>query len=155
MTNSRGQWLLLAYRLSQMSSTKRNAIWRKLDRLGVARVGDGLVALPPDAPTRERVERVCSEIREYGGSAGLWLAVPLECCQAREIVEGMRAARAREYQRVISRASAVRDAEPERRIRTAGQLGVTLRRIGKRDFFPPADREAARRAVRELTADQR
>jgi hypothetical protein len=28
-------------------------VWRKLERLGVARLGDGLVALPADARMRE------------------------------------------------------------------------------------------------------
>ena len=38
-------WVLLAYRLPRVPSTPRSAVWRKLKRLGVAQLGDGLVAL--------------------------------------------------------------------------------------------------------------
>jgi hypothetical protein len=47
-----GQWVLLSYRLPREPSTPRITIWRKLKRLGVAQISDGLVALPADARTR-------------------------------------------------------------------------------------------------------
>src|SRR6266540_843167 len=40
-----GQWVLLSYRLPREPSTPRIGVWRKLERLGVTRLGDGLVAL--------------------------------------------------------------------------------------------------------------
>ena len=43
------EWLLLAYRMPREPSTPRIAVWRKLGGLGVAKLGDGLVALPADA----------------------------------------------------------------------------------------------------------
>jgi hypothetical protein len=48
---SLGRWVLLAYRLPREPSNPRVGVWRKLERLGVARLGDGLVALPADART--------------------------------------------------------------------------------------------------------
>jgi hypothetical protein len=51
-----GSWVLLAYRLPREPSNPRVAVWRKLERLGVARLGDGLVALRADARTREHLE---------------------------------------------------------------------------------------------------
>ena len=47
------EWLLLAYRLPREPSTPRIAVWRKLGRLGVGKIGDGLVALPADARSQE------------------------------------------------------------------------------------------------------
>jgi len=49
-----GEWVLLSYRLPGEPSTPRIALWRKLRRLGVAQISDGLVALPRGARTREQ-----------------------------------------------------------------------------------------------------
>ena len=40
---------MLTYRLPRDPSTPRGVVWRKLRRLGVAQLADGLVALPADA----------------------------------------------------------------------------------------------------------
>ncbi len=45
-----GEWVLLSYRLPREPSTPRIAVWRKLKRLGVAQISDGLVALPARGP---------------------------------------------------------------------------------------------------------
>jgi hypothetical protein len=51
-------------------SALRIAIWRKLKRLGVAQLGDGLVGLPADARIREQLEWMAEDVTEAGGSAG-------------------------------------------------------------------------------------
>ena len=61
-SGSLGRWVLLAYRLPREPSNPRVGVWRKLERLGVARLGDGLVALPADARTREQVDWLAEEI---------------------------------------------------------------------------------------------
>ena len=61
------EWVLLSYRLPREPSTPRIATWRKLKRLGVAQLNDGLVALPDDARTREALEWLAGEIAEAGG----------------------------------------------------------------------------------------
>ena len=144
-----GRWVLLSYRLPREPSTPRIGVWRKLDRLGVARLGDGLVALPADARTREQVEWVAEEIVEAGGTATVWLAEPATVAAERAVAEGMRAARAAEYQAVIDQATS---AEPagEDPVRVARRLRAELRRIGRRDFFPPAERDRAKAAVDAL-----
>jgi hypothetical protein len=43
-------------------STPRIAVWRRLRRLGVVQVGDGLVALPADARTREQLKWVAEDV---------------------------------------------------------------------------------------------
>jgi uncharacterized protein YdbL (DUF1318 family) len=152
-SGSNGRWVLLAYRLPREPSNPRVAVWRKLERLGVARLGDGLVALPADARTREQLDWLAEEIVEAGGTATVWLATPSSAAQERTIAETMRAARAAEYQAVLRQAQTAADRTAGERIRAARRLRGELRRIARRDFFPPAGREAARAAVDALAAD--
>src|SRR5215207_7960540 len=122
-TGQLGRWVLLAYRIPREPSRPRIAVWRKLERLGVGRLGDGLVALPADARTREQLDWIAEEIGE---------------------------ARAAEYEVVIAEAAdaaATGDAEQARAVR---RLRAELRRIGRRDFFPPPHRDTARAAVQAL-----
>ncbi len=111
----------------------------------MARLGDGLVALPADARTREQIDWLADEIGEAGGSATVWLAEPGTSAQEREIAAEMRRARAAEYRTVIDEAAAAGDRE-----RTVRRLRAELRRIQRRDFFPPPERDAARAAVESL-----
>ena len=72
-TSQAEDWVLLAYRLPRVPSTPRSAVWRKLKRLGVGWLSDGLVALPADARTREQLGWIAEEITDNGGEAALWL----------------------------------------------------------------------------------
>src|SRR5260370_40102731 len=92
-----GDWVLLAYRLPRMPSTPRSAVWRKLKRLGVAWLGDGLVALPADPRTPEQLEWVAEEVTEHGGEATVWLGRPLDTTARSAIGSRMTAAVAAEY----------------------------------------------------------
>ena len=148
-----GSWVLLAYRLPREPSNPRVGVWRKLERLGVARLGDGLVALPADARTREQLDWLAEEITEAGGTSPVWLAAPASAAQERAIAEAMRAARAAEYRAVTNQAREAARGGAVERTRTARRLRAELRRIARRDFFPPAEREAARAAVDALAAD--
>ncbi|WP_433375818.1 Chromate resistance protein ChrB [Actinoplanes sp. CA-142083] len=144
-----GQWVLLAYRLPREPSRPRIAVWRRLERLGVARLGDGLVALPADARTREQIDWIADEVLEGGGTATVWLSVPSTLAQERDIASGMRAARAAEYRQVITEAAATATGEAER-ARAVRRLRGELRRISRRDYFPPLERDTARAAVQAL-----
>jgi hypothetical protein len=150
-----GRWVLLvllSYRLPRELSTPRIGVWRKLERLGVARLGDGLVALPADARTREQIEWLAEEIVEADGSATVWLAAAGSAAQERAIADTMRAARTAEYQAVIEQARAVAGGTAVERRRAARRLRGELRRIARRDFFPPPERDSARGAVDALAA---
>ncbi|GAB7045364.1 Chromate resistance protein ChrB [Catenuloplanes indicus] len=145
-----GEWVLLAYRVPRQPPRPRIAIWRKLERLGVARLGDGLVALPADARTREHLDWVAEEIAEAGGSSTVWLAAPGTEAQERQVAGEMRAARAAEYRVVAEEATAAAGLDHPARVRAVRRLRGELRRIGQRDYFPPPERATARDAVRAL-----
>src|SRR5438876_11503613 len=87
-----GQWVLLAYRLPREPSTPRIALWRALRRLGVGQLLDGLVALPADNRTRERLEWLADEVIEAGGEASVWLARPGSAAQEGAVAAGMQEA---------------------------------------------------------------
>jgi len=123
-----GQWVLLSYRMPREPSTPRIAVWRKLKRLGAAQISDGLVALPADARTREQLEWVAEEVTEAGGSASIWIAA-----------QAVAAARAT----IVERQSLAR------------RLRAELRRIHRRDYFPPVERDQADAAVAALTTHTR
>ena len=146
----RVEWVLLAYRVPREPSTPRIAVWRKLKRLGVAQVVDGLVALPLDARTKEQLEWLGDEIVDAGGETTIWTARLGSVRQERELATRMAATVAQEYRAVIDAVQLAAGEESSVRRRTLARLRRELRRIGQRDYFPPVERETARRAVDEL-----
>jgi len=143
--------MLLNYRLPREPSTPRITVWRKLKRLGVAQLGDGLVALPADARTQEQLEWVAEDIAEAGGSSTLWRARLTSRSQERALIRGMVDARAAEYRAITERATVAGSRDSER-LRTLRTLRGELRKIRRRDFFPPPEWDQARAAVQALTA---
>ncbi|OLF10399.1 chromate resistance protein [Actinophytocola xanthii] len=147
--------MLLSYRLPREPSTPRITIWRKLKRLGVAQISDGLVALPADARTREHLDWLADEILEAGGAATVWLAQPTSRAQERELAAAMADARAAEYRAVLAEAARANGLPTAERNRVLRKLRAELRRINRRDYFPPPERRAATEAVAALHADRK
>jgi len=153
MTATRsGEWVLLSYRLPREPSTPRIAVWRKLRRLGVAQISDGLVALPADPRTREQLEWVAEEVTDGGGSAAIWLARPSTRAQEDQLAKAMAAARAAEYQTVIAAAAEAAGGDPAVRASAVRRLRKELRAVQRRDYFPSAERDQAQTAVQALAA---
>ncbi len=146
------EWLLLAYRMPREPSTPRIAVWRKLTSLGVAKLGDGLVGLPADARSQERLEWIADEVAEAGGEATLWQGRLMSAAAERALAGRMAGAVAAEYRALIA---AVEDARANTPVRAqaVARLRRELRRISQRDYFPPPEREGARRAVESLVAE--
>lgn len=143
--------MLLSYRVPREPSTPRIAIWRRLKRLGVVQLGDGLVALPADARTQEQLEWVAEEVEQAGGRASVWRASPTAREQERRMVTEMARARGTEYTAVLEKATAVLrgpDGDATRSVLT--RLRAEQRRIERRDHFPPPERARARAALTEL-----
>ncbi|WP_395106209.1 Chromate resistance protein ChrB [Actinomadura sp. SCN-SB] len=145
-----GAWVLLSYRVPREPSAPRIAVWRKLKRLGVAQLGDGLVALPTDARTREQLDWIAEEVIEAGGTAGVWIAHPATRAQERQLAADMAAARAAEYQAVREQAVEASGLSAPGRAAALRRLRGELRRIARRDYFPPPERAGARVAVEAL-----
>jgi hypothetical protein len=141
---------MLSYRLPREPSGPRTTLWRRLKRLGVAQLSDGLVALPADARTREQFEWTADDVVGSGGTAGVWLARPTTVAQERELAAGMAAARAAEYRELADQCRVALTADPGERRRALRRLRSEWRAIGRRDFFPPAERDEAAVALREL-----
>src|SRR5882757_5664434 len=115
----REDWVLLSYRLPREPSTPRSAIWRKLKRLGVAQISDGLVALPADARTREALEWIAEEVVEHDGEAMVWLGRPADTRSQAAIRHRMTATVAAEYAAVTAEAVAAGTGDPAARRRIA------------------------------------
>jgi Protein ChrB, N-terminal len=148
----RTRWVLLTYRLPRQPSTPRSTLWRKLRRLGAAQLLDGLAALPLDARNREQLEWLADEVVEAGGEATIWIGQLASAGQERELARRMAAAVSAEYALVADAATNAHAEPPGQRRRTLGRLRRELRRIRAHDYFPPAEREQAQRAVEELAA---
>jgi hypothetical protein len=142
--------VLLSYRMPREPSTPRITVWRKLKRLGVAQISDGLVALPADARTREHLDWIAEEIQDAGGTAGVWLAQPAISTQERRLAQDMTDERIREYWavRVEAEQALALPAADQRRVMR--KLRAHLRRIHRRDYFPSPQRHDAQSAVDAL-----
>ena len=147
-SDTRLDWVLLAYRLPREPSSPRIALWRKLKRLGVAQLLDGLVALPLDNRNREQLEWLADGVVDAGGDATIWVGAPGSRAQERQLVTVMAEAIAEEYRKLIHEAESA--PEGGQRTRTLARLRRELHRIRGRDYFPPPERERAREAVERL-----
>jgi hypothetical protein len=141
------EWALLAYRLPRQPSGPRVTIWRKLRRLGVVQLVDGLVALPAGSQNREQLDWLAEEIIEADGEAWTWLGTPGSKAQQRALEARMKEAAAAGYQAVIDEAE---QARPDGR--TLERLRRELRTVEARDPFNAKDRGRARRAVERVAA---
>jgi hypothetical protein len=155
-SGERVSWVVLVHRVPREPSTPRIAIWRRLRGLGVAQLGDGVVALPEDARTREHLEWVADRVLEAGGTALLLRAQAFSRRDEQTIARGMAAARAEEYDQVRRKAAEAGAAGwSGDRVRTLRRLRKELREVQRRDFFPPAERDLAVTAVAALAARTR
>lgn len=147
-----GEWVLLSYRMPREPSTPRIAVWRRLKTLGVAQLSDGLVALPHDSRTREQLEWAADQVLEGGGTATIWIGSPASSAEERAIAAVMSAEIAGQYAAVTQEARAAEDLPEPRRRRRLARLHRELRRIHRRDYFPPPERQVALEAVERLAA---
>lgn len=139
------EWALLSYRMPREPSTPRIAVWRKLKDLGVAQVGDGLVALPHTDRTQEHLEWVAAKVLEAGGEAIVWNARPSTRKQSAGLAQQLRTARDDEYNELLNQMSAT--TRPDQR--TIQRWRRQWRRIDRRDYFRDDLRDRVRLAIAE------
>jgi hypothetical protein len=118
----------------------------------VAQIGDGVVGLPADARTVEQLEWVAEDITQARGTAMLWTARAASVEQERWLAGQMAHARAVEYVQVRDHAVDAFVGDEAAVGAVLRRVRAELRRIERRDFFPPPERDAARAAVCELAA---
>ena len=149
-TPARIRWVLLSYRLPREPSAPRVATWRRLRALGAAQISDGLVALPLDARTKEQLEWVADDVTTHGGTAAIWVAVLSTSAEERLVVEDMSAVVADSYRALLAEAHDARELPPRARRRALTRLRRELRRLRRRDYFPPPEHQLAVEAVASL-----
>jgi hypothetical protein len=153
VTTPRVRWVVLVYRVPRDPSSPRIAVWRQLRRLGAAQLGDGVVALPEDARTREQLEWVAERVVEIGGTALLMRSETLTNSDERRLVAALASTRADEYAALTSRVRALLRSPsltPAERRRALKAVRRQLREVRRRDHFPPEERETAATLVAEL-----
>jgi hypothetical protein len=152
------RWLILIYQLPREPSRHRVAVWRKLKALGALYLQDGAAALPEDAVTREQLEWLQLRVREAGGEATLWEALPNTVAEGKSLVEEFRASREAAYKDLISAADRLRrkaalGSDTASLLEELGKMEREFRAERRRDYFrSPLRNEAAAalRAVRRV-----
>jgi hypothetical protein len=112
----------------------------------VAQVGDGLVALPHDARTKEHLEWVAATVIEADGEAIVWIATPSGRRASDDLAQEMRDARDIEYTKIMDEVGSTDDTSS----RTIQRWRRQWRRIDRRDYFRSAMRDESRLAIAAL-----
>ncbi len=142
------EWALLSYRVPREPSTPRIAVWRQLRDLGVAKVGDGLVALPASPRNTERLQWVAGKVIEADGEAIVWNATTLAKRDTKQLMASMEEARNEEYRALLADVAA----DPSPNKRTIDRWRRAWRAIDKRDHSNASEREPTRAAIAERAA---
>lgn len=142
-------WVLLSYRIPREPSTPRIAVWRKLKDLGVAQLGDGLVALPLNDRTREQLDWVAAQILDADGTAIVWEATTARRKDGAAIGEQLKKGRTEEYEAIVAEVAASASTDK----RTIARWRREWRRIDRRDHLRSSGREAARLAIADAAIE--
>jgi len=148
------RWLILIYHLPREPSRHRVAVWRKLKALGALYLQDGAAALPDDAVTREQLEWLQLRVREAGGEATLWEALPNTVAENRVLVEEFRALREAAYRELIDSAGKLKrkaavGADGTVHLEELARIERDFRTERRRDYFRSPLRKVADAAIRE------
>ena len=149
------RWLILIYHLPRDPSRHRVAVWRKLKALGAIYLQDGAAVLPEDAVTREQLEWLQLRIREAGGEATIWEALPNTVAEDRFLVEEFRASHEAAYMKLIEasyhlRRKAALGSDKALLLEELGKLEREFRAERRRDYFRSPLRSETAAALREV-----
>ena len=149
------RWLILIYQLPREPSRHRVAVWRKLKALGAVYLQDGAAALPEDAVTREQLEWLQLRVKEAGGEATLWEALPNTVAEGRSLVEEFRTSREAAYKDLIAAADRLRRkaalvSDMASLFEELGKIEREFRAERRRDYFRSPLRNEAAAALRTV-----
>ena len=152
-----GRWLVLIYHLPREPSRHRVAVWRRLKTLGALYLQDGVAALPEDAVTREQLEWLQLRVREAGGEATLWEALPNTVAEGRELAGRFRLSREEAYGALVEAAVKLRrkaalGAEDASLAEELSRIERDFRAERRRDYFRSPLRKEAETAIRAARA---
>ena len=144
----------MIFHLPREPSRHRVAVWRKLKALGALYLQDGAAALPDDAVIREQLEWLQLRVREAGGAATLWEALPNTVAENRSLVEEFRALREAAYRELIDSAGelsrkATIGAGETVLLEELTRIERDFRTERRRDYFRSPLRKVAEAAIRE------
>jgi DNA-binding transcriptional regulator PaaX len=147
------RWLILIYHLPREPSRHRVAVWRRLKTLGALYLQDGAATLPDEVFTREQLEWLQLRVREAGGEATLWEALPNTVAENRVLVEEFLALREVAYRALIERADrlgqkAAIGSGGKALLEDFAKLERDFRTERRRDYFKSPLRGVAYRAIR-------
>jgi hypothetical protein len=147
------RWVGLTYSLpSAAASSKRVAVWRRLQKLGAVSPTGSLYLLPAGDASQEAFDWLAAEIAEGEGEALVLQIDRLEGDAEARVIELSRAGRDEEYQKIA--ADAV-EAAKEGKAGLADRLERLRRRFDETvriDFFHAPERETAAAALARLEA---
>lgn len=133
------RWLALSYSLSDPSSSRRVAVWRRLRQLGSVSPAGSLHLLPESDEAREAFGWLAQEIRDGGGQALVLEVDRLEESERARVIEAFRSARDEDYRKIIEEAQQ----NPDRA--KAEKLRRRFAEVSRLDWFaaPEGPRAAA------------
>lgn len=146
---AKAKWVLLAYRIPREPSSPRIAVWRKLRRLGVIQIVDGLVAVPASVSTVEQLGWVANDVLDAGGEAQLWTAELNSAKQERELIARANREVVAAYRALVEAIEGAGSADQVTRRRRAA-FERELRDIVRRDHLGAPGRDRAERALARL-----
>lgn len=138
------RWLALAYSLSDPSSSRRVAVWRRLRQLGSVSPAGSLHLLPESDEAREAFGWLAQEIRDGGGQALLLEVERLEESERARVVEAFRAARDEDYRKLIDEIGQSHDRAKGEKLRRR------FDEISRIDWFAAAEGPRAAAALARL-----
>jgi hypothetical protein len=149
----KARWIIMIYHLPREPSRHRVAVWRRLKSLGALYLQDGAVTLPANAFTREQLEWLQLRVRESGGEAMLWEAVPNTVAENEALVEAFRLPRDKAYGGLVEAArrlerKAAFGADEEVLLEELKKLERDFRAERRRDYFRSTSRDEAAAALR-------
>lgn len=147
------QWIALSFSLpSGSSSSKRVAVWRRLQKIGAVSPTGSLYLLPAGEESREAFDWLAQEITEAGGQALVLPIDQLDGDAESRLAEAFRAARDEDYRKLASEAG---DAERAGRAGLEDRLEKLRRRfaeVARIDFFQAPERVEAEAALARIEA---
>lgn len=154
MVSADPEWLVLAWRLPNGSSTPRVTIWRSLKRLGAATLTPGAALLPFREELLEQVGWLAQEIDDLGGDAWILPVTQLSEAEESRIRDQVNSERESEYSE-LEQAAAELNARRRRDEPSPRELQALLGRLNRiraRDHFGASGQRKAKRAVERCLA---